>query len=87
LNININGDTFATLRRQAVELQRATDALQKALAEATPHGRNYQPTQAGYDGDRALHTNAYIALRVIKTFSDHFLTEVARNTPEDRNPQ
>jgi hypothetical protein len=46
--VNLNG----TSREQLVEQQRnvmhALDALQKAMQEAAPHGRDYQPRPAEF---------------------------------------
>ena len=81
--MNKNGDTFATLRKQAVDLARATEAMAAALATASPHGRNYQidPPNA-YDIDRALFDKACEGLQAIRAFKHKFMAEVARNMPE-----
>lgn len=38
-----NGDTPDTIKAQGLAIKHAAEALEKALADAMPHGRNYQP--------------------------------------------
>lgn len=81
--VNNNGDTFATLRRQAVGLARATDVMSSALSAAAPHGRNYQrDPPSEYEIDRALFDAALKGLQAIRAFEQKFMAEVARNMSE-----
>ena len=51
--INLNGDAPRTLKDQYRAVHEAARALDKALAESMPHGRNYQTADAGdYEKDR-----------------------------------
>ncbi|WNL50770.1 hypothetical protein RPALISO_183 [Ruegeria phage RpAliso] len=40
--VNINGDTPDTLKKNHLKVVRAARALEEALREAAPNGRNYQ---------------------------------------------
>jgi len=40
--VNLNGTSAKALTAQVVAVREALEALDKALAEASPHGRDYQ---------------------------------------------
>lgn len=40
--LNNNGDSYETLSKQLADCQNAAKALREAVANAFPHGRNYQ---------------------------------------------
>lgn len=56
--VNLNGTSRAALIEQATAVIEAATALEKALAEASPHGRDYQtyPDNAAFKA--ASETNA-----------------------------
>lgn len=50
--INLNGTDAKQLLDQQVEVWRAIDTLQKAMADAAPHGRDYQTRPGEYPSAR-----------------------------------
>jgi len=54
--VNMNGSSRDALVEQQLAVAQAARALADALAEASPHGRDYQTAQPGeYEGARKEH--------------------------------
>lgn len=64
--VNMNGSSRDALVEQQRNVRNAARALADALAEASPHGRDYQTAQPGeYQGARKEHEARLLAVRDI----------------------
>ena len=75
--INLNGSSAERLRELHLDVLRAVWALDKALGEATPHGRDYQTLPNGdalRDTDTAHVRNLRQQLRNIEQWAEEGAT-------------
>ena len=64
--VSLNGSPASDLLQQQLKVLRAIDALENALSEAVPNGRDYQYAPETYATARDEHAAAWASLRQIK---------------------
>lgn len=80
--VNLNGDRREELVRQLLAARVALQAAAAAVAEAMPHGRNYQGGTPGqYSTDRA---EAEENIRVLRGMAEQYYQDAIRLVEELR---
>lgn len=64
--INMNGSSRRALIEQQIDVMRAFDALREVMAEAAPHGRDYQLRPDEYPAAREAWMERMQALAAMK---------------------
>lgn len=76
--VNINGTSAADLQDQYVIAWRAIREAIEAVADATPHGRDYQLNPDEYQGARDEHYERIVKLKAV----EQELFDIALNVSE-----
>lgn len=78
--INRNGDTMDTFKKNALRVGLALSGLEQALANAYPHGRNYQTVQGqtpAHAADVDRFQEAFKALKVVEQLHVDLVATIA----------